>query len=317
MTEDPLDYAAPGEETGPIFYRDPSLPLSAEVEVEGKREEAEEKGEEEVSEEQEDPELEDLILEYQQLRTNVGIDMDWALDEQAARTLRKKHINDPQSRVELEQIMSLQEVYGVRQRRDKKSRGRVTVPIHDDTRAFEEIDFKDLNRRMKEFVRKAAMGERLEIDPFPPAIRRMIHELGQFYRLEGKSEGEGVERHCVFFKTEYARLPSDHGKLDRYLESVQRAADRMTPKSKKETNGKRTVKTKPRPSAQSTRIKSGSIVGDDAPRIADENVGSLLLKKMGWSPGQGLGSAKDGRTDPISAVFKGNRSGLGLGLGSP
>ena len=33
--------------------------------------------------------------------------------------------------------------------------------------------------------------------------------------------------------------------------------------------------------------------------IGGENIGNKLLQKMGWSQGQGLGKANQGRTDPV------------------
>ncbi|GFR82439.1 RNA-binding protein 5 [Elysia marginata] len=45
--------------------------------------------------------------------------------------------------------------------------------------------------------------------------------------------------------------------------------------------------------------------------IGGENIGNKLLQKMGWSQGQGLGKANQGRTDPIEARRRNQMSGLG------
>lgn len=45
--------------------------------------------------------------------------------------------------------------------------------------------------------------------------------------------------------------------------------------------------------------------------IGGENIGNKLLQKMGWSHGQGLGKANQGRTDPIEARRRNQMSGLG------
>ncbi|BFZ08149.1 hypothetical protein BsWGS_11187 [Bradybaena similaris] len=46
--------------------------------------------------------------------------------------------------------------------------------------------------------------------------------------------------------------------------------------------------------------------------IGGENIGSKLLQKMGWSEGQGLGKANQGRVDPIEAKRRNQTAGLGL-----
>nr|VZI48084.1 unnamed protein product [Spirometra erinaceieuropaei] len=50
-----------------------------------------------------------------------------------------------------------------------------------------------------------------------------------------------------------------------------------------------------------------------APQPADApNVGSLLMQKMGWQAGQGLGKANQGRTQLVEAEFR--EAGVGLGI---
>jgi len=45
--------------------------------------------------------------------------------------------------------------------------------------------------------------------------------------------------------------------------------------------------------------------------IGTENVGNRLMKKMGWSEGQGLGQVRQGRTDNVEAVHRTAAAGLG------
>lgn len=47
--------------------------------------------------------------------------------------------------------------------------------------------------------------------------------------------------------------------------------------------------------------------------IGSENVGSKLLKKMGWKEGEGLGADSAGIKEPIKASGRGKRSSTGIG----
>lgn len=57
--------------------------------------------------------------------------------------------------------------------------------------------------------------------------------------------------------------------------------------------------------------KDGDIVGATAPKIEDGNKGRVMLMKMGWSAGTGLGADNNkGVLSPHAPVFKATRSGL-------
>lgn len=47
--------------------------------------------------------------------------------------------------------------------------------------------------------------------------------------------------------------------------------------------------------------------------IKSENKGRLMLEKMGWAAGEGLGKTKSGRTEPVIATVRKTGSGLGYG----
>ncbi|KYQ93779.1 hypothetical protein DLAC_05171 [Tieghemostelium lacteum] len=58
-------------------------------------------------------------------------------------------------------------------------------------------------------------------------------------------------------------------------------------------------------------IKHGDIVAADVSPISSSNVGHMLLKSLGWSGG-GLGVKGEGRDEPLQAVIRKNRIGLGF-----
>lgn len=47
-------------------------------------------------------------------------------------------------------------------------------------------------------------------------------------------------------------------------------------------------------------------------RIAADNVGHALLKKMGWSEGTAIGRDRSGRSEPLELNIKAGRAGLGV-----
>ncbi|KAI8898710.1 G-patch domain-containing protein, partial [Globomyces pollinis-pini] len=57
--------------------------------------------------------------------------------------------------------------------------------------------------------------------------------------------------------------------------------------------------------------KMGDVVGAKAIPISENNFGHRMLLKMGWTPGQSLGASNDGIVQPIQAVIRSKRGGLG------
>jgi len=47
----------------------------------------------------------------------------------------------------------------------------------------------------------------------------------------------------------------------------------------------------------------------------ETNKGNMLLAKMGWQAGTGLGKEGDGRVEPVKVAIFGERQGLGRGKG--
>lgn len=61
-----------------------------------------------------------------------------------------------------------------------------------------------------------------------------------------------------------------------------------------------------------TFFVSIATVGGDDP-IPPTNIGNQMLRVMGWTPGTGLGSDRNGIKDPVRAYLRPK----GLGLGHP
>lgn len=62
---------------------------------------------------------------------------------------------------------------------------------------------------------------------------------------------------------------------------------------------------------KSPTTDSPLVVGGDAPPINDTNIGSVMLRGMGWTPGRGLGAQEDGICAPLCASRRPKNVGLG------
>ena len=62
-----------------------------------------------------------------------------------------------------------------------------------------------------------------------------------------------------------------------------------------------------------TAVVSTATVGGEADPIPPSNIGNQMLRVMGWTPGTGLGTERNGIKDPVRAYLRPK----GLGLGHP
>jgi hypothetical protein len=169
--------------------------------------------------------------------------------------------------------------------------------------------------------------------------RRQIQKLAKMHQLQVSSEGGGQRRYLTLDKTsetlahdkatmkEFLMLLSKFGeqsKLDDVEESEQ--AESNVKHKRKRDKGKQNQraavfsrrsaspenKSKAQTQVSPIRLKEGSIVGEHASPIEQDNIGSKMLRMMGWKPGTGLGANADGMSAPLPAVYKNTRMGLGF-----
>ena len=57
--------------------------------------------------------------------------------------------------------------------------------------------------------------------------------------------------------------------------------------------------------------RHGEVVGASALPIDEENRGNRMLQKMGWKVGDTLGALNQGLLNPLEAVIRAKRRGLG------
>ncbi len=189
---------------------------------------------------------------------------------------------------------------------------KVDVPVFIDTELYEVITFNQLNRDLKLFL-KDEEEEIFECAPAPGEVRKFVHLLGNVYRFKSLTIGRAETKRIILQKTETTGLPANPRELDQLLEKGNKAIKWTSGEGK--GNGKKNGKGGPRKGNSyapglSAKPKPGSVVGQGSGPIAESNIGSLMLKKMGWEPGTGLGRDSNGITQPIAAVVKVKRQGL-------
>jgi R3H domain/G-patch domain len=140
------------------------------------------------------------------------------------------------------------------------------------------------------------------LPPMSRLARRICHNLANAYNLSSKSYGSGDNRFTILFKTtSTAATALNEHKINAIIKRAGRADYSQNSGAKWDgTNSPHRVK----------RHKDGDIVGGDAKEIPSDNRGRVMLEKLGWRSGMGLGAEGMGMKLPVFAVVKSSKSGL-------
>ncbi|KAG0223409.1 G patch domain-containing protein 2, partial [Actinomortierella wolfii] len=131
------------------------------------------------------------------------------------------------------------------------------------------------------------------------------------------STGSGKRRFPVLIKTDRTRMPLNPVKVSRFLQQGDKELTYLSAQFQGSTNKKRDRGRNDdnnrggRNHASGKRSVHGAVVGSDAAELSSDNIGHRMLAKMGWTPGVGLGATGEGITQPIEAVIRDKRRGLG------
>ena len=140
------------------------------------------------------------------------------------------------------------------------------------------------------------LGHSLPLPPMNRNERKEVHLLANRLMLKSKSSGHGEARYTVLMKSEKNKKWENNAVL---VESILNSS-----KSFRHFGTTEKLHSKRRP-------RDGDEVGKGAAEIGQNNVGRVILEKLGWVAGTGLGAGRDGRVDPVSAYHKVSRHGLG------
>ncbi|EDO15413.1 hypothetical protein Kpol_1015p2 [Vanderwaltozyma polyspora DSM 70294] len=157
------------------------------------------------------------------------------------------------------------------------------------------------------FIRRSDK-EALVFPPLDPHGNKTITKFAKFYFMKTNKRGRGNQTHIFVQKV----------KATRYNEPNYNIIDNLT---RQRPIFMRHDVSKPRNEYQRTErvklpkgkfhVKEGEVVGQDAPVIDRNNIGRILLERLGWSEGEGLGiQGNKGISEPVFAVVKKSKTGL-------
>eukprot|EP01085_Mycamoeba_gemmipara_P003754 Mycagemm_TRINITY_DN10280_c0_g2::TRINITY_DN10280_c0_g2_i1::g.3754::m.3754 type:complete len:280 gc:universal TRINITY_DN10280_c0_g2_i1:298-1137(+) len=133
--------------------------------------------------------------------------------------------------------------------------------------------------------------------------------LAKLYGLKCKAHGRQRSRYVMLTRGKYTRV-ADARALSEFFDSLAPPPlpdlDGSVPKRSKHVRRERRSEMRKKAAAGS----DGAMVGAGAAAIAGDNLGHQLLSRMGWTGG-GLGREGEGMEEPLMAVMRHTRAGLG------
>ena len=176
-----------------------------------------------------------------------------------------------------------------------------------------QVDMRKINDEMRAFWDDDSLTEyhssllfsltrSYALPPMNRFERKNVHLLARAYNFGSKSQGSGKMRYTTLFKTsQTSTMILDEPKINGILKRTSWVGSSERSGAKWDsTSSSRGVK----------KHKDGDVVGGDAKEIASDNRGRVMLEKLGWRSGMGLGAEGMGMKVPVFAVVKAGKSGL-------
>ncbi len=162
--------------------------------------------------------------------------------------------------------------------------------------------------------------------------QHQLQKLGMFYNLKPQYIGSGKNKMITLTKTNRTCILSYEDMTDMFQhilvkpkcgppegkDELRRSSRKKhkTPEKNDDGKAKRHNDHKKTSTSSFLMITMPTMldiitVAQDAQPIDETNIGNRLLKAMGWAPGSPLGINGEGIVNPIAAVIKHNKKGLG------
>ncbi|KAH9811917.1 hypothetical protein DFH28DRAFT_1032242 [Melampsora americana] len=172
--------------------------------------------------------------------------------------------------------------------------------------SWEKTDLYNTHENIRYFIEHSLDQKFLRLSPMSKKARAKIHLVANIYGLKSHSHGKGKARATTLERTHFTKVwGADLRKIQGILfgksppKGTQAYKDYQGEFDLKPIQGK---------------SRDGTLVGQGASEIGQENVGFQLLSKMGWTKGDTMGSisSNNGLTAPLMAVVKNSKNGIGM-----
>ncbi|GAA6002964.1 uncharacterized protein JCM10292_000269 [Rhodotorula paludigena] len=189
-----------------------------------------------------------------------------------------------------------------------------------------------VNSRIRKFVQYDLDSSSLSLPPMSKKSRIAVHLLAEVYGLKSRSLGAGKHRFPVLERTSRTTIV---GVSERRVRAIVGTADGEEEldaddwgawgRGGRARKGKMAGLWKALEGSTGKKGRGsggggglaknheGSVVGQGADKLGEDNVGFALLKKMGWTEGGQIGLS-GGLVEPVVARVKTGKSGLGSGF---
>lgn len=231
-------------------------------------------------------------------------------------------VNDPELQAQLEKhwVNSRAAKRAKReQRQSMRKQGMLTkefkdggiIPLHAKYPILMTVE--EARKEIEIFINAPNKPMVLDFPPMGAEFRSVLKKLSACYHLKPDIHGVQKSKHISMLRTARTSCHNNnyiskfHDKFPKKFKLVIRNAKYSTEQYLYETKHQKGSKR----SAVRVHNREGEIVGHEAPAIDDSNIGRLLLQKMGWTSGEGLGAQSRGISEPIIAKVKISKRGIG------
>ncbi|CAK3969205.1 hypothetical protein DOTSEDRAFT_82684 [Lecanosticta acicola] len=179
------------------------------------------------------------------------------------------------------------------------------------------MSMKDVWTELRAFMENDDLRERA-FPPMDKIDRKKLHQVAMALDLNSKSQGTGMKRFPIVYKTRRTKEFSP----DLYYRFIQAAdrgglgyskgsADRIKAGTSAGRGGRGGGGGGRGGGVAAATVRHGEVVGAGAAEISSSSFGHKMLEKYGWSKGKALGKDGEGRLVPVEQRMRVGTAGLG------
>ncbi|OLY78008.1 Protein SQS1 [Smittium mucronatum] len=199
--------------------------------------------------------------------------------------------------------------------KNKKPKREKEIPI------LKSINIDLVHKRVINLVSDNSISS-LWLWPMNKRDRKLVRLLANEYNLICKSDGGGRLRHPILTRSKRTGFPNEKiscvkqilelaKKVDKNDTEGKSVPNRITKRQRDLKKGIFDFSSFELGGTSHIQTNKTAVVAEGVSSIGNTNKGHQMLAKMGWSPGKSLGATGDGIIDPVKAVMRDPRRGLG------